>query len=270
MASQGTPSTLSSPLTPSTPITPAVQTKPSTTHSFRLPDPSQLSICKGPSTTPPSSCYNLEDVVTILVKDGQKRREYTVLRGLVIWHSSYFAAALDPEGGWSQDGERKLTLDCAHATFDAFCCWLFTSKLKDPVTNAILANNVFLSVRVLVDIWIFADFHGIPALGNSAIEMMHERIVAEWTLPCHIIKHAYRNTLAGSKLRGYLVELYKMSAELDAVTAKPSSYTEEFLCDVLPALARRERRLRGSVTSVDRCQWHDHSGPGGKLRLESR
>ncbi|KZM19062.1 hypothetical protein ST47_g9806 [Ascochyta rabiei] len=279
MASQGTLAVLPNVLMPPTSVTLAVQTTPAIrptpptppTTNFRLLDPLQLSVCQGPSTTPPSSCYNLKDVATILVKDGLKRKEYTVLRELVMWHSSYFAAALNPEGGWSQDGEQPLTLDCAHATFDATCCWLFTGKLNDPATDNMLIDKAYLSQRTLVSTWTFADFHGIPALGNSAIDMMHERSVAVWVLPCYVIRHVYEYTTAASKLRKYFVERYILSCPLDLMTAEPSLYTKEFLCAVLPALARDERCLdRDSLTSVDRCQWHDHSGPGGKLRLDSR
>jgi hypothetical protein len=46
------------------------------------------------------------------------------------------------------------------------------------------------------------------------------------------------------------------------------------LYDAIPKLVSKgddERVMsKQEWKEIDRCQWHDHSGPGGKLRLDSR
>jgi hypothetical protein len=42
----------------------------------------------------------------------------------------------------------------------------------------------------------------------------------------------------------------------------------------MPILVRQgefyEGMPRDDWTALDRCEWHDHSGPGGQMRLDSR
>lgn len=195
-----------------------------------------------------------------------------MLRGLLIWHSSYFAAALDPASGWLQDDVHHMDLECEHATFDAFCGWLFTGRLKDPPTHVTTADDVYLPNQVLIDIWIFTELRGIPALGNAAIDMLHERVFATRQLPRSSIKPLYKGTVTGSKLRAWVVAVYKASAQVIFLTKNSKPFTKEFLCDMFTDLVKRTGYLNTiqARLAMDRCQWHDHSGPGGKLRLDGR
>jgi hypothetical protein len=44
--------------------------------------------------------------------------------------------------------------------------------------------------------------------------------------------------------------------------------------EAMPILVRQGETYPGldrkTLTRLDRWEWHDHSGPGGKLRIESR
>lgn len=48
----------------------------------------------------------------------------------------------------------------------------------------------------------------------------------------------------------------------------------QFLLDAMPKFVRKgeDAKLPGRTawTKLDRCKWHDHPGPDGKLRLASR
>jgi hypothetical protein len=129
----------------------------------------------------------------------------------------------------------------------------------------------------LCKIWIFADMRGIPSLGNSAIDMLHERMCT-WsgTYNHELLKYTYENTTPGSDLRKYLVLAFTKLAGYDKFKEEttPENVTVEFLLDAMPVLVRQGERFRGigreAWTELDRCEWHDHSGPGGKWRLESR
>lgn len=151
---------------------------------------------------------------------------------------------------------------------------MYTGRLKDPAKDDDpRPNDIYLQYETLADIWIFADLRGVPELSNSAIDMMHERTAATWIIPSSILEYVYSTTTSDSALRIWCIDTWRKVASLENTIANPSLFPKEFLCDTLPFLGRRSEEDRFSTqrfTSMDRCQWHDHSGPGGKLRLEGR
>ena len=70
----------------------------------------------------PSSCYDTNDTVVLRVQDGPNIKEYTIMRKLLAWHSSYFAAALDAPGHSAMNDSNVLDIKCSHAVFDIFFC----------------------------------------------------------------------------------------------------------------------------------------------------
>ncbi|KAH6642957.1 hypothetical protein C7974DRAFT_113256 [Boeremia exigua] len=239
---------------------------------FKVPAKADLSTCNSPYETPPSTCYDHQDMTTIVVTDADIDKEYKIFRTLLMWHSSYFAAALEPNSVLAPSGGKALKLECSHEVFDAFYCWLYIGKLKDSVVESTECNDIYLSGFLLCKIWVFADCRGIPELGNRAIDMLHERCVAAWQTPGRIA-YIYENTTVGSKLRDYLIQFHGSTRTFGSLQEGSVNQTVDFLHDMVPLVASRmaEGPLgRDAVTRWDRCQWHDHSGPGGKLRLEGR
>jgi hypothetical protein len=55
-----------------------------------------------------------------------------------MWHSSYFAAAFDltNSAAFTDIDKDGLTLDENPDVIEAFYCWLFIGRLKDPVAHA--------------------------------------------------------------------------------------------------------------------------------------
>jgi hypothetical protein len=216
------------------------------------------------------------------VKDVESTKVYQMFRGLLIWHSSYFAAALDTSNELLECKGNTIELEEDIAVFDVFYCWLYTGQLKDAFisqdpTNSqpVSADDVYLSAITLCKIWVFADFRGIPALGNAAINMLHERIVATWINPSSLIKYVYGNTTKGSKLREFLLHFFTRSVGVDRILeTNPEHFTVEYTLEVLAIVAKSKfgwgLMMRDEWTKINRCQWHDHSGPGGQIRLESR
>lgn len=152
---------------------------------------------------------------------------------------------------------------------------MYTGQLQDsPGMDAPTAEHN-MSWWLLCDIWLFADFRGIPSLGNSAIDLLHERFAVKWRTVSPAIKHIYDRTLPGSKLRSFISEWYGLAYSLDEFTKQSimDDQTVEFLHDVYPMLlggGAVQHMSRTQMTSMDRCRWHDHSGPGGRLRLNSK
>jgi hypothetical protein len=195
-----------------------------------------------------------------------------------MWHSSYFAAAFDPtnSAAFTDVTKNGLTLEEDPDVLEAFCCWLFTGRLKDLVVNA-SPEEQYLESATLCKIWVFADMRGIPALGNVAIDMLHERISASWTVvPYSALTCAYETTPPSSLLSKFFVDAYTRlhSYQKFQERAVSDKIASEFLIDAMTILVRQGEHyggmMRPSWTLMNRCLWHDHSGPGGKSRLELR
>lgn len=131
---------------------------------------------------------------------------------------------------------------------------------------------MYLHAPLLCRIWVFADFRGISELGNAVVDMLHGRTVATMVMHASCISYVYKNTTGSSKLRAYLVHLYIKTADLQLMQHKVARRWQsvDFLHEVLPQVARKDDGFvpkRKDLLTWKRCQWHDHSGPGGKLRL---
>lgn len=164
-----------------------------------------------------------------------------------------------------------------HRVFEAFVCWIYTGRLKDPpkLSDNATAASQYLGFGLLSKIWVFADMRGVPALGNAAIDMLHERVSACWTTYTQAIHYIYEETMPGSHLRKFLVDSFALTKKLERLEKiDPDQAPGQFLFELFPAFIRRGENARPlsreAWTKLNRCQWHDHSGPGGQLRLDSR
>lgn len=129
---------------------------------------------------------------------------------------------------------------------------------------------------MLVRVWIFADERGIPGLDNAAIDMMHELVSATWQYSQKVaFEVVYDETMPGYLLGKFFIDMHTqvLLYEQFRTHLTPEYGGAEFILEALPILVRNgESHIscgRKKWTKVDRCQWDDHSGPGGKLRLES-
>ena len=204
-----------------------------------------------------------------------------MIRKLLVWHSSYFAAALDPDGSFVSSGADAIHIDDDIATFEAFSCWIYTGRLQDPPGTTITtveeyreARPWLLSNTRLCQIWIFADMRGIPALKNVAVDMIHWKVgLPGRHLPASI-DYVYENTTEGSLLRKLLVEAYAWNVSFVWFLAFDRSLlTIDFVMDLMPFFITRGRDdvpREDEWKVIHRCRWHDHSGPGGSLRMRDR
>ncbi|KAF2820650.1 hypothetical protein CC86DRAFT_116306 [Ophiobolus disseminans] len=253
---------------------------PNPVAPFKAPDAKDLSVCKGPYTQAPSTCYMPKDIIEINICDPhtQKKKTYEIPRALLEWHSSYFAAALDPENDFMRNADGKIGLEGDFQVFDAFVCWLYTGRVKDPPESFENAtwSDIYLPHLLLSKIWVFADMRGVPGLANTAIDMLHENVAAVWAVSESVVSYVYKNTLAGAQLRKFLVDAFVLTKSPDSFldSMEADVIPSQFLMDALPHLISRGKDAknigRTAWAKLDRCQWHDHSGPGGKLRFESR
>jgi hypothetical protein len=228
----------------------------------------------------------VNDLVTIIVQEDDTSKSFSLPKKLLVWHSSYFAAALDPEGWFAPSGSDKLQIDDDIGVFEAFSCWMYTGRLRDPPTLKMITDEGdeelgarYLAPLKLCQIWVFGDARGVPALKNAAIDMLHECLTVIWhTGPFKpTIKYIYRNTTDRSHLRKFLIDMHAWTRSFECFSKiNRTVFTIDFVMEVMPIFIQRAQTgepkifTQKSWTKVDRCQWHDHSGPGGKLRLENR
>ena len=104
-----------------------------------------------------------------------------MLAGLLKWHSSYFAAALDPKGFCKED-QKDIEIKEDIEVFELLQCRAYTGRLQDEKSTAGDTPRDPTSVAhlphssVLCKLWIFGDMRGVPDLKNAAIDVLHERI----------------------------------------------------------------------------------------------
>ena len=250
----------------------------------------QLSQCtENCSYQAPIDCYNHNDLVVVEVSSASELEEdFEICRGLLTWHSAWFAARLDPHGGFCDSGDRIIKTGGDYTSIEvwrAFRCWAYTGRLFYPPHSP-------PQLRALIDMWIFGDYHGIPGFQNAVIDVLHETWVTEiW--PRHIdashrqvkigkllffnrcVPHVYENTVEGSMLRKFCVELYVMSFELVTlfdIEKKMGDWPKDFVLEVWAAREKKEVTLgsRLNCAEKDRCRWHDHGLPGGARRTQHR
>lgn len=77
-----------------------------------------------------SKRYETHDLVTIRVRKGRNTKDYKIPGQLLTWHSSYLAAAADPDDGFGTSGAEELELECSPAVFDTFYCWIYSRTLQ--------------------------------------------------------------------------------------------------------------------------------------------
>lgn len=138
------------------------------------------------------------------------------------WHSAYFAAALDHDGGFKA-GSATVEIECGLAVFDAFYCWLHTGERDANDSAEPTVRNTYLRPGIMCKGWVFADFCGIPAFANCVIVSLHDFCVAAWQTPGTGIHYVYEDTAADSRLRMFIKDWYSMSKALETLQDEDQS-----------------------------------------------
>jgi hypothetical protein len=115
--------------------------------------------------------------------------------------------------------------------FDASACWLYTGTLDDTFEPVKIGQPPRLSPLTVCKIWVFAESHGFPALGNTAIDDLHEQQVLVWCTPGSTIRYLYKHTKPGSRLCLFLQDSFSKMMSLEGVLSRDrEEHTVEFFC----------------------------------------
>ncbi|KAF2736501.1 hypothetical protein EJ04DRAFT_575295 [Polyplosphaeria fusca] len=232
----------------------------------------ELSRCIGPLIDPPIESYTNGDQI-ILEPSDDANETIQIPRGLLTWHSSFFAAKLDSTADFGDCGANRIQTKEKLEVLKVFFSWVYTRRLKDPVRKP--GDKEYLEFRLLSEVWFFGDFYGIPSLKNAAIDMMHEQNTISFMRPSDL-RYIYENTLPVSELRKFVFDslslvqnpktFFKLPQE-----DMPTALVWDILKQILIKMNGKWKPVsRSAWAKLNRCVWHDHAGPGGMVREEGR
>jgi hypothetical protein len=142
---------------------------------------------------------------------------------------------------------------------------LLKASPSNPTTPR--AENLYPNPVLLCHIWDFARYYGIPALGNAAIDTYHEIVSASWGCNPQFISITYAYSKPQTKFRSFLVDAIARTHGIEECIffKKTGRISPELMHEVMPIVldVKKNGRVlsRDEWTKVDRCRWHDHSGP---------
>jgi len=157
------------------------------------------------------------------------------------------------------------------STLEYFNDWLYTDSLIDPEINKPLSTW-----RVLLDLYLWAGYRGVPRLQNITIDAMRANIEPGEGFPITMVSRDYIGTPRGSKLRVLVVASYsdvpgeafeKAVAYCEDSGDRSPSTTEPhppraFLYDLI-LLQKEKLDAPGAnpnpLRAFNRCTFHEHS-----------
>ena len=177
------------------------------------------------------------DMITVVVGCEVKMRKFYTYKGLLSHYSSYFKAALKDD--WKEGTLKTVELkDDNPDVFRAFFHWMYTGKLYFAPDAS---DTVPLDHGLIFEIYVFGDSRGVPALCNAAIDLLVQKMHQEWTIPLNEVPYVFRNTLPGSPLRKYLVQVvvetfrFEKLSDLSQRETELPRYPQEFLAEIVIA-----------------------------------
>ena len=142
-------------------------------------------------------------MVTVNVSKGTYQKSFLIHKEFLCHYSPYFDAAFN--GNFQEGANLTLDLeDTSPNTFDIFLDWLYTQKVPSDLEKGENGPDV---LRQLVDLWLLADRLLIPKLQNEALVALEQTRIALHVRPKYSFNHVYENTVEGSPLRRYMVQL---------------------------------------------------------------
>lgn len=137
-----------------------------------------------------------------VIKVGPEKKEFWIHKGVLCRAGSFFQAAL--EGGFKEALEQTIEMPEADVgAFKQFLVWLYSGQFPDPMASSTEEANWDLFVQL----YIFAETYGIPALQNDSIDVLCKLWELGDMFPSDIIKKAYKATPSNSPLRKFMVDV---------------------------------------------------------------
>jgi hypothetical protein len=184
----------------------------------------------------------------IVVKVGEEEQSFSIHKSLACFYSSYFKGAFQGNFGKGVNGQATLA-DTDPKIFGLVVHWLYFQKIDEEICEdkSLTNKQKFVkhqpSIHGLVDLWLLADYLGIPGVQNAAIDMISARVERFSLMDIDNVLKVYRRTNPGSLLRKFYVDIFCWRPIVDNYYLEHSHlFPKEMLIDLIIA---DQQRLRG-------------------------
>jgi hypothetical protein len=115
--------------------------------------------------------------------------------------------------------------------------------------------------EMLVRAWLFGDKYLMPSLQNRAMSILVEKVAKDNLVPTDQLKLIYSNTLPGSPLRKFIVDLAAYRIDMARIDTKYWSY--ESLADLVRVMGAKTKEDFGKFSLPEAnkrtCYYHIHA-----------
>ena len=203
----------------------------------------------------------LYDTVVTIGFENDDATTFTVHRGLICHHSSFFRTAL--QGRFSEGQEKKVTLPAEEKEpFRVFMGWMYRMQLFDADVRFSLAD--YKTTSCAIEAYVFAIKRGIPCLKNAIVDLFVTTQIKERILPISVFQRLWSATPTDDGLRKLTVDWCVFFSLKDTVFdgESCSRWPKELLFKVLSRVIlpakRPEFRSSDDWTRL-KCDYHDHA-----------
>lgn len=207
----------------------------------------------------------------VTVKVGLSEEIFVIHKELVCYHSTFFKGALSGNFAEAQEGVVRLREENV-TVFKHFETWIYRQQLPSIDGNDAQSAQPW---DALVDLYIFADAHGVPALRNQIIENLIDLATKEQRTPAlTTIASAWYRLPPTSPLRKLFINIYAWQVDGKTVIARElNKLPKEFLSGaLLVCMKRLSSRSKGKAApfETNRCQFHTHGSQDEAKECEKR
>jgi hypothetical protein len=177
-------------------------------------------------------------MMTISVGQGSSARDFQVYSGLLSHHSALFKRLLISP----QD---QISYTLSHESVDIFQIfydWLNSGELVGE-------NDADLTVREIVEVYVFADFYLIQELKDRALDFYLLRFFKDWTAPQEMTSRIYEKTPEGASLWKLHVDIMVETFGFENLREWMHDDPKVFLADVMET-CRDKKIALGSCPGV--------------------
>ncbi|GAB7360233.1 hypothetical protein MBLNU230_g7993t1 [Neophaeotheca triangularis] len=221
------------------------------TSSKRKPPPPS-----SPETHPPLNAF--EEVVWIAVggeSGASEAKTIPVHKGVLTFYPGYFKGALN--GGFAEAQSDTITLKTESASsFAHLVRWMYTRQLPN--------RGTMQEGDSLIQLYILADRRMVPLLMNAVIDQLRNLVAETGTFPTHRLKDIYKNTIEGSPLRKFTIDIIGRTSYAkdilsdDQLSWWPLEAIVDLTRSVWTATPCARLTTEDQIKGMDTCHFHTH------------
>ncbi|KAK0658360.1 hypothetical protein DIS24_g4774 [Lasiodiplodia hormozganensis] len=209
-------------------------------------------------------------LVEVVVGAGDGKRQWSIHRNLLSYHSDYLASELQTDDATKNRTGNKLELsEDDPKGFELFVKWLYQGKLDD-VSNVSGAESKYDYAVACHRLFMLCERFDMPHLKNMAIDQYRKGLNEARLVPdADEINEIYRNSPKGSPFRDLMTriaarQIMDPDSDRDAEGYRHCFATSpDFAVDLVNAIKSGSGGfLFDDPTDGDDCLYHDHEhGP---------